>query len=163
MPEGTGLFSELFTNMLEEIKINKFKAKDYGDAVNMSSYEKKISFLNRYFVYKKFMEVVPEKVEIEFSEFSQTENNRNDIESKHAISVAKEEVEKIKPKVRKLTKKILLVAATEAIDEKPQVELIEKEMKKTKKGKEKETKKSKSKPENATKKPSLIIESDDEN
>jgi len=107
--------------------------------------------------------VVPEKVEIEFSEFSQTENNRNDIESKHAISVAKEEVEKIKPKVRKLTKKILLVAATEAIDEKPQVELIEKEMKKTKKGKEKETKKSKSKPENATKKPSLIIESDDEN
>ena len=163
LPEGTGLFSELFTNMLEEIKINKFKAKDYGEAVNMSLYEKKISFLNRYFVYKKFMEVVPEKVEIEFSEFSQTENNRNDIESKHAISVAKEEVEKIKPKVRKLTKKILLVAATEAIDEKPQVELIEKEMKKTKKGKEKETKKSKSKPENATKKPSLIIESDDEN
>ena len=162
LPEGTGMFSELFMNMLEEIKINKFKAKDYGEAVNMTAYEKKISFLNRYFVYKKFMEVVPEKVEIELGEFNQTENMRNNIETKQAVSLAKKEVEKIKPKVRKLTKKILLVAATEAIDEKPQVEIIEKEMKKTKKGKEKESKKEKPKTVKASKQPLLIIESDDD-
>ena len=163
LPEGTGMFSELYMNMLEEIKINKFKAKDYGEAVNMTAYEKKISFLNRYFVYKKFMEVVPEKVEIELGEFSQTENIRNSVETKRAVSIAKEEVEKIKPKVRKLTKKILLVAATEAIDEKPQVEVVEKEMKKAKKIKEKESKKEKPKSVKATQAPLLIIESDDEN
>jgi hypothetical protein len=165
LPEGTGMFSELFMNMLDEIKINKFKAKDYGEAVNMTAYEKKISFLNRYFVYKKFMEVVPEKVEIELGEFNQTENRRNTLETKHAVSVAKVEVEKLKPKVRKLSKKILLVAATEALEEeKPQVEIIEKEMKKAKKGKEKESKKEKDKPVKAsTKKQMLIIESDDEN
>ena len=62
-----------------------------------------------------------------------------------------------------LTKKILLVAATEAIDEKPQVEVVEKEMKKAKKIKEKESKKEKPKSVKATQAPLLIIESDDEN
>jgi hypothetical protein len=67
--------------------------------------------------------------------------------------VAKEEIVKSKPKVRKLSKKLLLVAATEAVDE--QKPVLEKE-KVTKKAKE--TKEVKPK---ASKK-LLIIESDDE-
>jgi hypothetical protein len=159
LPESTGMFSELFRNMQEEIKINKFKAKDYGEAPNMKSYEKDISFLNRYFVYKKFMEVVPEKVEIEFSEFQETEIDKNTQDTQEAISVAKEEKKKLKPKARKLSKKLLLVPATEATEEKSQAAVVEKEMKKEKKekkGKHKEPIKLNSK------KLGFIIESDDE-
>jgi len=49
---------------------------------------------------------------------------RDKQETIHAIAVAKEEVEQVKPKVRKLRKKLLLVPATEAIDEKPNVEIV---------------------------------------
>jgi hypothetical protein len=153
LPEGSGLFSELFINMLDEISKNKFKAKDYDQAPNMTSIEKKISFLNRYFVYKKVRTVNTESIELELGEYNETEAIRDAVESKHAQSVAKEEVAKIKPKVRKLSKKLLLVAATEAVDE--QKPVLEKE-KVTKKAKETNEVKPK-----ASKK-LLIIESDDE-
>jgi len=115
LPEGTGLFSELFLNMLDEINRNKYKAKDYGDAPMMSANEKKISFLNRYFVYKKVRVVNTEAVELELGEYNETELLRN-TETTHAIKIA-EEVLKEKPRVRKLSKKLLLIAATEAIDD----------------------------------------------
>ena len=121
-PEGSGMFSELFINMLEEIKINKYKAKDYGKASEMTEIEKKISFLNRYFIYKKIREVNTDKVQLEFSEYSETEMLRNSAETKKAVSIAKQEEIIIKPKVRKLNKKIRLVPATEAIDEVPIVQ-----------------------------------------
>jgi len=117
MPEGTGLFSELFTNMLEEIKKNKYKSKDYGDSINMSLFEKKISFLNRYFIYKKIREVNPVNIELEMGEYSESEALRNIKETQHSIEVAKNEEINLNPKVRKLSKKMLLVAATEAVDE----------------------------------------------
>ena len=118
LPEGSGLFSELFLNMLDEIAKNKFKAKDYDQASNMTSPEKKISFLNRYFVYKKVRTVNIETIELELGEYQETAVIRDTQDTHHAQEVAIEEVTKIKPKVRKLTKKILLVAATEAIDDK---------------------------------------------
>jgi hypothetical protein len=43
--------------MIEEIKIDKYKQNDYGDAVKMSAYEKTISFLNKYVVYKKISKI----------------------------------------------------------------------------------------------------------
>jgi len=46
----TGYFSDLF-----EI-LKKDKSDTYGDSVNMSDDEKEISFLNRYFIYKKTKE-----------------------------------------------------------------------------------------------------------
>jgi hypothetical protein len=163
LPEGTGLFSTLYSNMLEEIKMNKFKAKDYGDAENMTAYEKKISFLNRYFVYKKFMEVDPEKVEIELGEYEETEIRRDASETKHAVSIAKEEQAKIKPKIRKLSKKLLLVPATEAFDEKIVSPIIvEKELKKSKKVKTKKEKEEKEETKKPSAKKRLIIENDEE-
>jgi hypothetical protein len=100
-----------------EISKNKFKVKDYGEAINMSSQEKKISFLNRYFVYKKIRTVNIESIEIELGEYQETEALRDAKESEHFKEIAQEEVVKLKPKVRKLSKKILLMAATEAVDE----------------------------------------------
>ena len=73
LPEGSGLFSELFINMLDEISKNKFKAKDYDQAPNMTSIEKKISFLNRYFIYKKVRTVNTESIELELGEYNETE------------------------------------------------------------------------------------------
>jgi len=156
LPEGSGLFSELFNNMLEEIKKNKYKEKEFENAANMSAFEKKISFLNRYFVYKKIREVNTEKVELELGEYQESDVIRHRSETKQAISVAEEEevVKKArKPTIRKLSKKLLLVPATEASDELPPV-VIEKAAKKPKKQKEDPTTKKK-----AVK---LIIESDDE-
>ena len=154
LPEGSGLFGELFNNMLEEIKKNKYKEREFENAANMSAFEKKISFLNRYFVYKKIREVNTEKVELELGEYEESGVIRNTQETREAISVAKEELRKDKkPKIRKLTKKLLLVPATEAVDELLPV-VIEKAAKKTrKKPKDEEPKKKAVK---------LIIEGDDD-
>jgi hypothetical protein len=65
--DSTGLFSDLFINLLNELNLYKFKSKDYGDASKMSEYEKKISFLNRYFVFKKIRNVIIENVIIDSS------------------------------------------------------------------------------------------------
>ena len=119
LPDGSGLFSELFINMLEEINKNKFKAKDYGKSALMTSFEKKISFLNRYFVYKKMRNVNVESVELDLGEYENAAENRDIQQTQEAINVAKEEIKELKPKVRKLNKKLLLVAATEAVDEEP--------------------------------------------
>ena len=147
LPEGSGLFSELFINMLDEIKRNKFKETLFGEAPNMTKIEKKISFLNRYFVYKKIREVNIEKLHLELGEYEEAIEQREIQETKQAVVVAKEKEVKLRPKVRKLSKKILLVAATEAVDEPPEKAI---EKKKT-------TKKSAKK----TIKP-LIIENSDE-
>jgi hypothetical protein len=156
VPEGTGLFSELFINMLDEIKRNKFKATMFGAAPNMTNAEKKISFLNRYFVYKKVREVNIDKLYLELGEYEEATIKREKEETKKAVVIAKEEEVKLRPKIRKLSKKILLVNATEALDEPTKAieEAIEiQEKKKAKTTKQKSSTK--------TKKP-LIIEDSDE-
>jgi hypothetical protein len=154
LPDGSGLFSELFLYMMDEIAKNKFKAKDYEKASSMSGYEKKISFLNRYFVYKKIRTVNVDDVELEVGEYADTEISRSAVETKHAQNVAVEEVAAIKPKVRKLSKKLLLVAATDAIDDAPVP---------TKTAKKRAPAKAKTKATSVkTTKKALIIESDDE-
>ena len=154
LPEGSGLFSELFINMLDEIKRNKFKATLFGEAPNMTKAERKISFLNRYFVYKKVREVNTDKLYLELGEYEETIAEREKEETKKAVVIAKEEKNKLKPKVRKLSKKILLVNATEAVDEPTKAieEAIENQEKK---------KTTKQKPSTKAKK-LLIVESSDE-
>jgi len=112
LPEGSGLFGELFMNMMEEIKKNKNREKDYGNAMNMTEYEKKISFLNRYFVYKKIRNVNTEKVQIEFSDYNPTELMNNKIDSERAVEAVKKIVTQ-KPKIRKLNKKLVLESSIE--------------------------------------------------
>jgi hypothetical protein len=155
LPEGTGLFSELFIHMLDEIKRNKFKATLFGEAPNMSKVEKKISFLNRYFVYKKIREVNIDKIHLELGEYQEAIEEREREETKKAVVIAKEEVVKTRPKVRKLSKKILLVAATEAVEQ--PTKAIEEEIEKQKKKKTKTAKKESKKPKRL-----LIVENSDE-
>jgi hypothetical protein len=155
LPEGTGLFSELFINMLDELKRNRFKATQFGESPNMSKIEKKISFLNRYFIYKKIREVNIDKIHLELGEYHEAIEEREKEDSKRSVVVAKEEEIKIRPKVRKLTKKILLVPATEAVD--TPTNAIEEAIDKQNKKKTKPSKK-----EKKTTRPLLIIEDSDE-
>jgi hypothetical protein len=161
LPASSGLFSELFLQMSEEIEKNKFKAKDYDKAPFMTSYEKKISFLNRYFMYKKVRTVNIETVQLELGEYQETVELENAYDSSRAQDVALKEQLKIQPKVRKLTKKMLLVPATEAIDDIPVLNnAAQTKAKQIKQSTENKTVKS-SKIEPTTKK-LLIIESDEE-
>jgi hypothetical protein len=62
MPDGTGLFVDLFNDMEEEARRDESKAIEYKNALNMAPYEKTISFLNRYFIYKKTNHIDAEKL-----------------------------------------------------------------------------------------------------
>jgi len=116
LPEGSGLFSELFNYMLEEIKRNKFKKNEYGTAMDMNAYERKISFLNRYFVYKKISNVNAEKVALELLDelyYEPPEAKQSAIPKPSAKAKSVKKTEELvvvaKPKIRKLNKKLLLV------------------------------------------------------
>lgn len=62
LPNNSGLFSELFEDMKLEIKRNPRRESDYKEAPFMSSIEKSLSFLNRYFVFRKTTNVDASKL-----------------------------------------------------------------------------------------------------
>ncbi len=62
LPSGSGMFIELFNSMENEIKRNPTSKQNYGDANKMTPSEKRISFLNRFFVYKKIRTINAEKL-----------------------------------------------------------------------------------------------------
>ena len=62
MPNNTGMFSELYEQMKYEIKRNPQSSADYKEAPYMSSTEKSLSFLNRYFIFKKTTSVDASKI-----------------------------------------------------------------------------------------------------
>jgi hypothetical protein len=142
VPEGSGLFSELFMNMEEEVKRVRAKEKDYGTALKMNSFEKKISFLNRYFVYKKIRNVNAAKVELESAEESEVNIANTLVQTKKAVKETKKIVKEVTPKIRKLDRTLTLEEAASTETENPKKKIV----KKTKK------------PE----KPMILIEEDEE-
>jgi hypothetical protein len=108
MPEGSGLFSELFMTMQEEVKRVRSKEKDYGKALLMNAFEKKISFLNRYFIYKKIRNVNAIKVELEHVEETEVNIANQIVETKEAQKKTKKFVKEVKPRIRKLEKTLTL-------------------------------------------------------
>lgn len=114
LPNGSGLFSELFTDMM------KHNTKNYGKAPYMTEQEKKISFLNRYVVYKKHIQVNTDKVVIDLNDYQDKEQEPAELDK---VS-SREEMETTnieepivinKPiyKIRKLGRKIKLVEYTD--------------------------------------------------
>jgi hypothetical protein len=85
LPNGTGMFSELFTLMELELKGKMKNQANYRKAIFMSPEEKRISFMNRYFVFKKVRDVDVKKMahviikEAEFEE-KQSEETIKEIE-----------------------------------------------------------------------------------
>lgn len=117
LPEGNGLFSELYMIMLEEMKKNKYTGmgSEYGEAKEMTAYEKKISFLNRYFVYKKIRHVNTNKVLIDDDDdievYEKEETTGKNIEEEKEIEIPEVKIKKVKTqqsdtKTTKPTKKL---------------------------------------------------------
>jgi hypothetical protein len=53
LPDGTGMFEQLYQQMMARLKQTPALASDLGEAPDMRDYERRISFYNRYFVFKK--------------------------------------------------------------------------------------------------------------
>ena len=51
--EGSGLFNQMFASMKQDIHLDPDLSREYRTAPNMTFDEKTVSFLNRYFVFKK--------------------------------------------------------------------------------------------------------------
>ena len=56
-PDATGMFNELYTMMEKEIERYPAKREEYGTAMKMTAGERRISFLNRYMIFKKVRNV----------------------------------------------------------------------------------------------------------
>jgi hypothetical protein len=157
IPEASGLFSELFETMVNQIKTKKYKASEYGTALKMEEYEKNISFLNRYFVYKKVRNVNAQKVVIEDEDAEdadaikkQKKQNKEKQKEKQADASLEKSVQKTKketkPKVKKLNTTLVLAqdsATSEVVEEKED---------------KKEDKKEETKPVKKAKRVKLIIQ-----
>jgi hypothetical protein len=99
MPNGTGMFDELFHSMEDEIRRDSRAKDDYGDAYYMTEYEKDISFLNRYFIFKKIRHV--DALKISRSMFTQSPGDEE--ESKDEDDVLQLNKEKGKEKIEQKT------------------------------------------------------------
>jgi hypothetical protein len=62
LPNGSGMFSELYARMEADIQQDQSIRNRYGSAPYMNAKEKQISFYNRYFVFKKISSVDVEDV-----------------------------------------------------------------------------------------------------
>ena len=62
VPAGTGQFSELFTFMERQIKEKTLRKADVGTALDMTPKEKRVSFYNRYFIFKKQKHVETDQI-----------------------------------------------------------------------------------------------------
>ena len=120
LPEGSGLFSDLYTSLTTEVAKNKSYAKEYKGALNMNANEKKISFLNRYVVYKKIRIVNAAKVILEETETLEVPQTQEVIEMDVPVPEKKKRARKVKaattgetkpkPKgARKLATKLVIV------------------------------------------------------
>ena len=52
----------LYNYMENDLELKKVNSRNLGDTLNMSIEEKKISFLNKYFIFKKVRNVDPKMI-----------------------------------------------------------------------------------------------------
>jgi hypothetical protein len=157
LPEGSGLFIEMYNKMMDEIKKFPRTEKEYGMAPSMMDYEKRISFLNRFFVFQKIATRNVEKLTKSILEHVSDELEFEDRETVKAQKAVEETDKKLKPKVKDLKKKIKLGEENPKEKKEPEpVEVVEDEKhvlekenkpksKKSKKGSEPDQKKTRKK------------------
>jgi hypothetical protein len=132
LPNSSGLFNELFAMMENEIKQNPKRKYDYKDAFKMSNAEKSLSFINRYFVFKKMMTVRANEIEKQFLNKSSWDLKEDD--ELIGLNREVENVLKQQPaftgKIKKLKVKIILnkeISLEETKDENEEFLNIEQE------------------------------------
>jgi len=134
MSQSDGMFQTMFVAMRNN------SSSEYADAIRMSESEKYISFLNRYFVFKKVLEVNGESVYNSFINPSQAEPSLMDQEElkedigpvdvvplqnkivlksvEEDVDVIEEEESQVQPIVQVPTKKVQIIEVTEPVKQK---------------------------------------------
>ena len=107
LPGTIGYFDELFENMELELKKDKRLANKIGNALNMSKEEKQISFLNKYFIFKKVRNITSEDV-VPLEKLD-SKNQKEYVEEFNEIDETLNVVEKdiLEEKSKKLAEKLL--------------------------------------------------------
>ena len=122
MPSSIDNFNVLFAEMKHRIKSRRLRPADIGTAMDMTSDEKKVSFLNKYFIFKKIRDVNAEEVEkIQLNIGREAEKELT--KTNEALADVVQEVQSDKPKVKKLNKKMKLKKATKAKVTKPKMRI----------------------------------------
>lgn len=103
--KSIGSFNDLFDKMEEDIESRKIKKADIGDALLISSKEKRLSFFNNYFIYKKVHNVNAAQEEIHYTAKTEPsltidsqDSKKDDVETPTPKQVRK--VKKYKKKVK---------------------------------------------------------------
>ena len=99
LPNSIGNFDQLYYEMQSQIKTKKIKRADLFSAPDMTTDEKKISFLNKYFIFKKIRNV----------EYNSQEliSKKQDLKDKTIENEALQEFEKIDQELQNKEKKDL--------------------------------------------------------
>jgi len=126
LPGSSGMFNELYNIMEQEISRNRLKESDYGDSMYMTNGEKRISFLNRYFVYKKIRNVDTETISNTLLDTTKQAEKVNEDETKQIEKVIEKKTSK--RFVKKLKQKLRLVMIEEEPTVTPQEEKVEAEV-----------------------------------
>jgi len=103
IPTSIGNFNILFKEMQHRIKSRELRKADIGTTLNMTSDEKKVSFLNKFFVFKKIRDVdaaAVEKIQLNLNKDQQKEVDETNKELDEVVK----EVNKDKPRIKKLGK-----------------------------------------------------------
>lgn len=93
LPRGVGNFNELFDLMTAEIKKDSKKKNDYGISYKMTASERRISFLNKYFIFKKVRNVNINDINNSLTQPDDDEETQQVIES----LVAQQDVKSVVP------------------------------------------------------------------
>jgi predicted NAD-dependent protein-ADP-ribosyltransferase YbiA (DUF1768 family) len=105
LPNSSGLFGELFQYMESEIRQHPQKKYDYKNSSEMTTEEKTISFMNRYFVFKKVRNVDAESMAKTLSKSTHFDEDANmgeneEVETEKTIVVKHRKSRKLKvPKI----------------------------------------------------------------
>jgi hypothetical protein len=104
--KSTAMFSDYYDYIKSDIKLSNDYKKQYNNIINMSESEKKISFLNRYFIFKKIRNVDTNKVNKVLINVDKSKKYQEEEEEKEE----KDSIEnQIKPKAKKLSKKKIII------------------------------------------------------
>lgn len=102
---GVDSFQRLFNKMKNDVENKEIHIKKIGEALNMTDYEKQVSFLNNYFIFKKVRNVDASNV------FKVQLDKANEVldKNKEKIEKMKDNLRVMKRNVVKLKRKITLV------------------------------------------------------
>jgi hypothetical protein len=111
IPSSIGNFELMYNAMKTDIKKNKKMAGKYGNSPNMTKNEKKISFLNNYFVFKKIREVNVNNINLDLNEYENPEKDLTISETLKKTENNEKINKKEKKKIVKLNKTLKIVPA----------------------------------------------------